>query len=118
HTESNPEEAGLGFTVKLAKGYFIGKPALERGKAQGITRKLCCLTLDDPSVALLGKEPILAGDHVLGYVTSANYGYTMRQSIAYGYLPLEYAREGTPVEVCYLDDRLRATVQKEPLHLP
>jgi glycine cleavage system T protein len=115
HTEYNPYEAGLGFTVKLAKGDFIGKPALERVKAQGITRKLCCLTLDDPTVALLGKEPILTGDHVLGHVTSADYGYTVRRSIAYGYLPSEYAREGTQLAVCYLGDRHTATVQKEPL---
>jgi glycine cleavage system T protein len=111
HTEYNPYEAGLDFTVKLAKGDFIGKTALERVKAQGVTRKLCCLTLDDPTVALLGKEPVLAGDRVLGYVTSANYGYTVRQSIAYAYLPVEYAREGTKVEAYYLGERHAARVQ-------
>src|SRR5262249_23845360 len=74
HTEYNPYEAGLGFRVKLAKGDFIGRAALERVKAQGVTRRLCCLTLEDPQVAVLGKEPILAGDRVLGHVTSANYG--------------------------------------------
>jgi glycine cleavage system aminomethyltransferase T len=116
HTEYNPYEAGLGFTVKLAKGDFIGKAALERVKAQGVTRQLCCLTLDEPTVALLGREPVLAGDRVLGHVTSANYGYSVRQSIAYAYLPLAYAREGTKVRACYLGDRHAATIQREPLH--
>jgi dimethylglycine oxidase len=115
HTEYNPYEAGLGFTVKLDKGDFIGRAALERVKAQGITRRLCCMTFDDPKVAVLGKEPILAGDRVLGHVTSANYGYTVRQSIAYGYLPREYCQEGTKVAVYHFGDRHAATVRRDRL---
>jgi glycine cleavage system aminomethyltransferase T len=54
---------------------------------------------EPPSVVVMGKEPILDSERVLGYVTSANYGYTVRQSIAYGYLPIEYSAPGTRVEV-------------------
>ena len=91
HSEYNPYEAGLGFAVKLQKGDFLGKAALEHIKAQGVTRKLCCLVLDDPRAVALGGEPFLDsdGERVLGHVTSAGYGYTVRQSIAYGYLPVE-----------------------------
>src|SRR5260370_7443267 len=59
HSEYNPYEAGLGFAVKLQKGDFIGRAALERIKAQGVTRKLCCLVLDDPTAGRLGGEPLL-----------------------------------------------------------
>ncbi len=120
HTEYNPYEAGLGFAVRLKKGDFIGREALEKIKAQGVARKLCCMVFDDPGVAIMGKEPICAerGERALGYVTSANYGYTVRQSIAYGYLPMEYAAEGTKVEVYYFGERHTATVVKEPLYDP
>src|SRR5437588_1146934 len=118
HSEYNPYEAGLGFAVKLAKGDFLGKAAIEQAKAQGVTRKLCCLVLDDPSAIALGGEPFLDGERVLGYVTSAGYGYTVRQSIAYGYLPTAYAVPGTHIEVQLFGVRYSATVMKEPLYDP
>ena len=115
HTEYNPFEAGLGWAVRLNKGDFIGREALLKARDQGIQRRLCCLTLDDRSAVLLGKEPILSEDRKLGYVTSANFGYSVGAFIAYGYLPVEYAAEGTSVEVEYFGERYAATVRKEPL---
>ncbi len=58
HSEYNPYEAGLGFAVKLQKGDFLGREALERIKAHGVTRKLCCLVLDDPAAVALGDTDI------------------------------------------------------------
>jgi glycine cleavage system T protein len=118
HSEYNPYEAGLGFAVRLDKGDFLGRSALEQSKAEGLSRKLCCLTLDDPSVVLMGKEPILDGDRVLGHVTSANYGYTVRQSIAYGYLPATHAPQGTKVDVGFFGRRYPSTVRRELLYDP
>ena len=118
HSEYNPYEAGLGFAVKLSKGDFLGKAALERIRARGLTRKLCCLTLDDPCAVALGGEPLLDGERVFGRVTSGGYGYTVRQSIAYGYLPVEYATPGTQVQVQLFGVLYGATVMKEPLYDP
>jgi glycine cleavage system aminomethyltransferase T/glycine/D-amino acid oxidase-like deaminating enzyme len=118
HAEYTPYEAGVGFAVKLAKGDFIGRDALVRHKETGPTRRLCCLILDDPSVVVIGKEPILAGDHVLGYVTSAAYGYAVDKSIAYGYLPISHAAEGSQVAVEWFGDRCPATVARDPLFDP
>ena len=119
HSEYNPYEAGLGFAVKLNKGHFTGREALERIKAQGVTRKLCCLVLDDPRAVALGGEPLLdgeRGERVLGRVTSGGYGYTIRQSIIYGYLPIEYAIPGTRIAVQLFGTHYSATVMKEPLY--
>jgi len=118
HTEYNPCEAGLEGLVKFDKGDFLGREALLRLKEKGISRKLCCLTLDDPTAIVLGKEPILDNQRALGYVTSANYGYTVGRCIAYGYLPLSHAGIGTTVEIEYFGRRYRATVQREPLYDP
>jgi len=118
HSEYHPYEAGLGFAVKLKKGDFIGREALERIKAEGVTRKLCCLVVDDPRAVALGGEPLLDGERVLGRVTSGGYGYSVRQSIAYGYLPVGYATPGTQVEVQLFGTRYGATVMKEPLYDP
>jgi 4-methylaminobutanoate oxidase (formaldehyde-forming) len=118
HSEYNPYEAGLGFAVKLNKGNFMGREALEPIKAEGVTRKLCCLVVDDPRAVALGGEPFLDSGRVLGRVTSGGYGYSVRQSIAYGYLPVEHATPGTRVEVELFGTRYGATIMKEPLYDP
>jgi glycine cleavage system T protein len=118
YSEHNPYEVGIGFAVRLNKGDFIGRDALIRIKEQGITRKLSCMTFDDPTVGVMGKEPIFVDGRLAGFVTSANYGYTVGHSIVYGYLPLEHATPGTKVEVQYFGKRYPATVRKEPLYDP
>ncbi len=73
------------------------------------------MVLDDSDKVVMGKEPILDGERLLGYVTSANYGYTVGKGIVYGYLPIDCAKEGKKVEVYYFGKRYSATVVKEPL---
>ena len=118
HTEYNPYEAGIDFAVRIDKGDFIGRDALGKLRAQGTTRKLCCLTLDNPDAVVMGKEPIMDADRVLGYVTSANYGHTVGRGIVYGYLPTDYSNVGTSVDILYFGERLPATVAREPLYDP
>ncbi len=118
HTEYDPYEAGIGFAVRMRKGDFIGRDALRKSRERGLTRRLCCMTLDDPDSVVVGKEPIMDGDRVLGYVTSANYGHSIGRGIVYGYLPIDYTEPGTQVDVVYFGERLPATVAKEPLYDP
>ena len=109
HTEYDPYEAGLGFAVKPSKADFIGKDALLQRRDYP-TRQLCVLTLDDPTAVVMGKEPVIADGKVLGYVTSAGYGYSLGCCVLYAYLPLGYATPGTSVEVEYFGQPLAATV--------
>ena len=118
HTEYNPYEAGIGFAVRMRKGNFIGRDELREIRAQGLTQRLSCMTLDDPDAVATGKEPIMDGNRVLGYVTSANYGHSIGRGIVYGYLPMSHAEVGTSVDVLYFGERLQATVAKEPLYDP
>ena len=115
---TNPYEAGIAFTVKMQKGDFIGKNALLEYSSQGPTRKLSCMTLDDPKRVVMGKEPIMDGDRFLGDVTSANFGHSVGRAIVYGYLPISHTEPNTSVDVIYFGERLQATVQKEPLYDP
>jgi glycine cleavage system aminomethyltransferase T/glycine/D-amino acid oxidase-like deaminating enzyme len=117
-TEHDPFEAGLGFAVKMDKGPFQGRDALQAALERGPSRKLACTTLDDPRHVVMGKEPIRAGGRVVGYVTSAGYGYSVGRCVAYGYLPVELVVPGTKVEIEYFDERLPATVAEDPLWDP
>ena len=83
-----------------------------------VSSGLCCMTLNDPAVVVMGKEPIVDGDDVLGYVTSANYGHSIGRGIVYGYLHTSHTEAGTSVDVLYFGERLQATVAKEPLYDP
>ena len=116
-TEHDPFEAGLAFSVKLAKEDFVGKAALEGRSEEGSARRLRCLTVDDGQSMVLGKEPVFYKDEPVGYVTSAAYGYTIGKPIAYAYLPSSVA-EGDAVEIEYFGRRVRATVTPEPLFDP
>ncbi|SDX93087.1 GcvT family protein [Halobellus clavatus] len=121
HTEHDPYEAGLGWAVDLDTD-FIGKDALSDSVAAvadggAPSQQVACLTLDDESETILPHRPVFApdGDEALGYVHSAEYGYSVGACVAYTYLPPAYAEPGTEVEILYEGDRYDATVREEPL---
>jgi aminomethyltransferase len=115
HTEHNPYEAGLGWAVDLETD-FIGKEAVAAAAdGDNIDHKVACLTLDDEEAVVLDNKPVLDGDETIGYLHSAEYGYTEGACVAYTYLPPEYAEPGTSVEIRYEGERYDATVREEPL---
>ena len=118
HTEYDPYQAGLGWTVKLDKGDFIGREAAAGQKDAGLTRKLVCLTSSDGDAMALGYEPVLSGEHCIGHVTTANYGYSIGKFIAYAYLPTEHASVGAKLSIEYLGERFQVEVVAEPLFDP
>ena len=69
-------------------------------------------------MVLVGKEPILDGERTLGYVTSAGWGATVAESIAYAYQPVEDSKVGTRVSIHSEGRREEATVADEPLFDP
>ena len=114
-TEHDPFEAGLGFAVRMDKGEFVGREALEARSQAAMGPRLTCLTLDDREAVVMGKEPVFADGVPAGYVTSAAFGYSVGRSIAYAWLPAEVAQPGSQVEVEYFGERLPAVVAAEPL---
>ncbi|CAN5401685.1 FAD-dependent oxidoreductase [soil metagenome] len=88
----NPYEAGLGFCVALNKSDFIGRDALARIKAQGVSRKLTTFTVDG-FAPFHGGEAIFHDGAVVGSTTSTGYGHTLGKTIAFGYLPAGIAGE-------------------------
>jgi dimethylglycine oxidase len=116
--EHDPYEAGLGFAVKMEKGDFLGRAALVEPSQRPPGRRLACLTIEEPSAVVLGKEPVYHGDEGVGYVTSAAFGYTVGTAIAYAWLPASLATPGQELHIGYFDERIKAVVATEPLFDP
>ena len=94
----------------MDKKNFIGKDALIKQKSEGIKNKLCTITLDDDRTIVIGKEPIRIAEKLVGWVASGGFGYSVNKSIAYAYLPLEYAKAGTKLEVDCFGEQMGAEV--------
>jgi len=116
-TEHHPYQSGLGFSVAKDKVGFVGAEALAARKEQPAEKVLRCLTVDDGTSIVLGKEPVYVNGEAAGYVTSAAYGYSVRKPIAYAWLPAAVG-VGDAVEVEYFGERVAATVTAEPLFDP
>jgi glycine cleavage system aminomethyltransferase T len=121
-SEHDPWQAGLEFTLKLDKGDFVGREALERRlelhRAKAASERLSCLVLADPAKVVMGKEPVFADGRAVGFVTSADYGYTIGRGIAYAWVPEELSVEGTRLEIEYFGERYEAAVAADPLFDP
>jgi aminomethyltransferase len=112
---TTPYEAGLGWLVKLKKGDFVGKEALERQKAAGIPRKLIGFTMPDRAFPRHG-YPVSCDGVASGEVRSGTMSPTLGIAIGTAYLPLAVAKEGTQFEVEIRGKRLPAVVQKMPFY--
>jgi len=115
----NPYEAGLGFCVRLGKGDFIGRQALQQVREQGLRQKLCTLTIGGEEYrTIYGGEAVHHDGRVLGRLRSAGYGYTVRKNIGYAYLPVEMAKEGTALRVDVFGEMVPAEVAADALYDP
>lgn len=84
---TDPLEAGLGWAVKLNSGLpFLGREALAARQTQPLQKLFTGFTVADPSAVLVGRETILRDGQPVGYLTSGGYGYSIGQSIGYGYV--------------------------------
>jgi aminomethyltransferase len=89
----SPLEAGLGWTIAWdpPERAFIGRPALEAQRAEGVLRRLDGLVLEGKGIARAHYRVLTgAGD---GEVTSGGFAPTLGRSIALARLPAEAAGE-------------------------
>lgn len=112
-----PFEAGLGWTVKLAKGDFIAREALARQQAAGVTRKLVSVAMGDETLPVTGCAVWHAGAAV-GKITSSAYGHTVAAPLALALLPAGLAQAGLPLEVEIAGERHPAQIVRRPIYDP
>ncbi len=88
-----PVDAGLLFACKMASGIsFLGREAVEAAIADGASRTLVSLVLDDPAVMMWGGELVLRDGLAVGQVTSAAWAAETGACVALAYLKLRGAQ--------------------------
>jgi dimethylglycine dehydrogenase len=111
-TDYTPFEAGLDRFVRLSKGDFIGKAALEKQVAAGVPHRFVTFEVHDVLDAdPLGNEPLfdLKG-RIVGRATAGYYGHALRKSLGLGYIKPDFAAVGSEIEIEILGERKRATI--------
>ncbi|HVC42745.1 MAG TPA: glycine cleavage system aminomethyltransferase GcvT [Candidatus Saccharimonadales bacterium] len=78
---TDPYSCGLGWTVKLQKGEFIGSAALARLDPAHPPRRFVGIELQGRAIARHGQR-VLVGGEPAGDVTSGTYSFTLDHSIA------------------------------------
>ncbi len=98
-------EAGLGFAVDLEKADFTGKAALVRN-SKDPRRILKGLVFQCTDVPAHG-TPVFAGERQVGVITSATRSPMLNCTIAMARLAVEYAENGTDLEVGMMDGHMK-----------
>ena len=107
-----PFEAGLDRFVRIGKGEFIGREALQAQLAAGVPNRFVTMEIHgvidaDP----LGNEPLFDEQGaMIGRATSGYYGHVLKKSLAIGYVISPYATVGTHLQIEILGERKAATV--------
>lgn len=113
---TNPLEAGLGWVTKLDKTDFVGKAALEKIKAAGLTRKLVGFEVTGRGIARHGYPLRDAAGKEVGICTSGSPGPTVGKNVGLGYLPTAMTEIGTKFLVDCRGKNVEAIVVKTPFY--
>jgi aminomethyltransferase len=112
---TTPLEAGLGWTVKLAKSDFHGRDVIARQKAEGVTRRLVGFQLDGRRVPRHGMK-ILSGGRAVGAVTSGTHSPSLERPLGMGYVETALAANGTALDIEAGSTTLVARVTARPFY--
>jgi aminomethyltransferase len=112
----NVWEAGLDRYCKMEKGDFIGRAALERAKAAGVTRTLVGLEMVDRGIARDEYCCCNENGEVIGVVTSGSPSPTLCKNIALAYAPPAMSALGTAIYVQIRQQRCKAQVVATPFY--
>lgn len=111
--ETSPLEAGLGWSVKLDKGDFVGHDALVGQKENGLPKQLVCLKSEGKALPRQGYM-VHADGQAVGTVTSGSQGIAVGYPIAFAYVPTHCAKVGQELTVAIRDSQVVAKVVQRP----
>jgi aminomethyltransferase len=112
---TTPIETGVGFFVALDKGEFNGRGILAEQKANGTKKKLVAFKMTDKSAPPRPHYPIWANGASVGEVTSGTQSPSLNLGIGMGFVPPQFAKPDTKIEIEIRGKRFAAVVVKKPI---
>ena len=106
--EINVIEAGLGRWLKLEKGPFIGRDALQTVQASGPRRRIIGLEMVERGIGRDGYSVLSLSGEEIGTVTSGSPAPFLKTNIAMALVPAEVAASGNDVIVQCRANAVRA----------
>lgn len=113
-----PLEVGLSRFVKLGKGEFLGRAALQKQSDEGVARLLVTLKLPAGDTSVIGHESVYADGKVVGRITSGGYSYHFGHDIAMALISRDKAAPGTQLQVNVHNELRRAVVVEDSMYDP
>lgn len=110
--EISPLMAGLGMFCKLDKPEFIGREALLKQKAEGVSHKLVGIELTDKAIPRHGYMVLKDGGKI-GEVTTGYHTISTDKSVCMALIDATHATLGTPVEIQIRKKTFKGTVVKK-----
>jgi len=112
---TTPIEANLNWTVKFAKGPFVGSDVLKKQKDQGVSKTLVGFELGKGPAARHG-YPIMKDGQKVGEVTSGTMAPTLQKNIGLGYVPPALSAIGSTFDIEIRGKNYPATVIETPFY--
>jgi aminomethyltransferase len=113
---TTPIEAGLGFFVSLDKGEFMGRAVLAEQKANGVKKKLVAFRMSEKSAPPRPGYGIWSADAKIGDAVSGTQSPSLGIGIGMGYVPPEFAKAETPIEIEIRGKRAKAVIVPKPIY--
>jgi aminomethyltransferase len=114
--EINPYEAGLGWAVKLEKGDFIGRGALQRAKDAGVTRRTVAFRMVERGGVPRSHYDVQVDGRTIGFVTSGTSSPTLGENIGLAIVDKQYAGVGKPLDIMIRGKPVRAEQIRTPFY--
>jgi aminomethyltransferase len=111
----NPFEADLAWIVKMDKGDFVGRSALEKALEGEVTRKLTGYEMTERGIGRDGYE-VWVDSKLAGWVTSGGPSPSLNKNIGLCYLPTAYARPGINLQILIRDTPVGAITVPTPFY--
>lgn len=113
---TTPIQAGLGFFVALDKGDFVGRAVLAEQKTNGVSKKCVAFKMTDKSAPPRPHYPIWNNGARVGEVVSGTQSPSLNVGIGMGYVPPEFAKPGTTIDIEIRGKRAAAVVVQKPIY--
>jgi len=110
----SPLEVPYGWLIEWNKN-FVGKPALESLRNNGVQKKLIGFEMTGRGIARHGYK-VLFGEQEIGIVTSGTFSPTLNKAIGLAFLDVDFSAPDTVIDIAIRETMSGAKIVKLPFY--